>query len=206
MPVTAGKNNEEISQREQYAKGGFGRKYWDYRDAMTLKHVIGPRVLDAGCGEGITLEKLTALFPQAEGVDIDPENIAICQQQKLNVAKADLTNLPFEDKSFDSIVFMEVIEHLAAPQPVLNELARVMRPGGRMIIVYPIDWAMWLARMFCLRWREASFDPGHVRQWNARSLRNALHHAGFSSCRAWGIPLPWPCALHGLVVAERTST
>ena len=106
MPVTAGRNTDEISQRAQYAKGGVGRRYWDFRDAQALRHITGPRVLDAGCGEGITLGKISAMIPDAEGVDIDPANIAICREQGLNVTQADLAHLPFPDATFDSVVFM----------------------------------------------------------------------------------------------------
>ena len=80
------------------------------------------------------------------------------------------------------------------------------RPGGRLIVVYPVDWAMWLARVLCLRWKEARFDPGHVRQWTVRKLRHPLQNAGFEPCRHEGLPLPWPMSLHGLLLAEKVAS
>ncbi len=207
MPVAAGRRAVEISQREQYARGGWGRRYWDYRDRRTLAELEGPRVLDAGCGEGVTLEKLVARFGRAgvSGVDLDPRNAEICRAHGLPVQAADLCALPFPPASFDSAVCMEVIEHLDRPDVALRELARVVRPGGRLAVVFPNDWAMWLARMACLRWREAAFDPGHVRQWTLPALAEQLAANGWRPCKAVRLPWPGPFYLHGLIAAERRA-
>lgn len=205
MPVTAGTRDEEISQRAQYAKGGFGRWYWDFRDRAALAWVNGTHILDAGCGEGITLEKLVKRFPHAtvQGIDTDPANIRICEAHSLPIRKGSLYDLPYSENSQDCCVFMEVIEHLDAPERALEEITRVLRPGGRLVIVYPIDWAMFMVRLACLRFREARFDPGHVRQWTLGDLKKALRAAGLRLVHARGLPLPPPLTLHRLAVAER---
>jgi SAM-dependent methyltransferase len=207
MPVTAGRRQTDISQREQYAKGGVGRWYWDCRDRAALSHVVGPRILDAGCGEGVTLEKLARLFPhgQAEGVDVDPANVEICRGCGLDVKESDLCRLPYPDASFDTCVLMEVIEHLERPEDAVRELARVTRPGGRIIVVYPNDRLMFAARVAFLKFREARFDPGHLRRWNGRDLKRLMGRCGFQATLSRGIPLSWPLMLHGLVVGERTA-
>ena len=104
MPVTAGKTEKDISQRKQYAKGGLGRRYWDLRDRAALQYLRGESMLDAGCGEGITLEKIMTTFPQArvEGLDSDPENIAICRTHNLPAVQGSLYNLPYPNEDFDS--------------------------------------------------------------------------------------------------------
>jgi len=207
MPVTAGRREFDLSQRGQYAKGGIGRKYWDHRDRVALRYVVGPRILDAGCGEGITLEKLIRRFPQArvEGVDVDPANVAICRQHNLPVRQGSIYRLPYEDGCFDCCVFMEVIEHLEHPRRALAELARVSRPGGRVIVVYPVDRAMHLARLMCLRFKEAAFDPGHLRQWSAAELRRVMQKVGLRPVAGRPMPLFWPFMLHGLVVGQRAG-
>ena len=115
MPVDTGLNKDGmIYQRDQYAKGGIGVSYWDYRDNTAFHHVIGNDILDAGCGEGITLEKLVKFFPKARvvGIDTEPENLEICQKHGLPVQEGSLYELPFADASFDTVLFSEVIEHL----------------------------------------------------------------------------------------------
>lgn len=205
MPVTDGKAEHDISQRAQYAKGGIGRWHWDRRDQAAMKYVVGNKVLDAGCGEGITLEKLVARFPEKEflGVDPDPKNIKLCEAHMLPVIQGDVYDLPFENESLDTCLFMEVIEHLETPKKALEELIRVLRPGGRLIVVFPYDITMLAARLLCLRWREARFDPYHLKQWSLRELRSLSRSLGVTLLAAKGLPFPFPCALHGLFVAEK---
>ena len=206
MPVTAGSNVIEMSQRLQYQKGGLGRKYWDYRDSQSFRHLKGPAILDAGCGEGITLEKLIKLHPDwnIEGLDIDTANVSICKSIGLPAQHGSLYELPFENERFDSCLFMEVIEHLEHPDKALGELARVTKKNGRLVIVFPIDWAMYAVRLICLRFKEAAFDPGHLRQWSIRDLAIALRSYGFGYITAISLPLPTPFALHKLVVAQKS--
>jgi len=73
------------------------------------------------------------------------------------------------------------IEHLEEPERAVSELARVTAEGGIIIVVYPVDWAMYMARMICGRFREASFDPGHLRQWNRWALKTLLKSCNCSS-------------------------
>ena len=207
MPVDTGLNREGmIYQREQYAKGGIGVRYWDYRDRVAFRHVTGNDILDAGCGEGITLEKLTRLFPERRvlGIDTEAENLEICRRHRLPVQEGSLYALPFADASFDTVLFSEVIEHLDSPGKALSEIYRVMRPGGRVIIIFPNDRTFMLARMAMGMVREALYDPGHVRQWTPRQIRQALREEGFLPLAAHSIPfLLWPISLHHIAVAEK---
>ncbi|MBT1072569.1 class I SAM-dependent methyltransferase [Pelotalea chapellei] len=207
MPVDTGLNKDGmIYQREQYAKGGLGVRYWDYRDRIAFQSIIGNDILDAGCGEGLTLEKLVKLNPAARviGVDTEPENLEICRRHGLPVQEGSLYDLPFADASFDTVLFSEVIEHLDDPERALAEIFRVLRPGGRVIIIFPNDRTFMLARLALGMVREAFYDPGHVRQWTPRQIRSVLSAVGFKTVAARNIPfLCWPACLHHICVAEK---
>lgn len=209
MPVDTGLTKEGmIYQREKYAEGGLGVRYWDYRDHIAFQYIIGQDILDAGCGEGITLDKLTSQFSgrRIVGIDTELENIEICRRHKLPVQEGSLYALPFADASFDTVLFSEVIEHLEAPEKALSEIYRVLRPSGRVIVIFPNDRTCMLARIAMGMIREALYDSGHVRQWTPRQIRKSLNAAGFIPIASRSIPLPcWQISFHHIAVAEKNS-
>ena len=209
MPVTKfDQQQETIYQRDQYAKGGIGRWHWDKRDQLAL-NLVRPTdltIVDIGCGEGITLEKIHRLFPDKKvlGIDILPENIDICRQQGCNVKQGDVYNLPLSSESVDFVLLMEVIEHLEDYEIAIQEIHRVLVSGGRLVIVFPNDKIFKLARILTLKFREAAYDPGHVRQWTPHDMRNLLNIQGFTSVFTRNIPFYlWPISLHSIMAADK---
>lgn len=101
-------------------------------DAL-LKRYGGPqgKTLDAGCGEGVLVEKYAGLGWDIVGVD---KNYA-----SEYVQEGSITELPFADQSFDTVMALDVLEHLQyREQPkALTELLRVTRPGGVAIFSCP---------------------------------------------------------------------
>jgi len=209
MPVTEfNQKQQTIYQREQYAKGGFGRWHWDKRDqmAMSLVRQSDLTIADIGCGEGITLEKMHSLFPERKvlGIDFLSENIDICRHHGCKVEQGDVYDLPLPSKSVDFVLFMEVIEHLEHPETAIQEIYRVLVPGGRLVIVFPNDMFFKIARILTLRFREAAYDPGHVRQWTPHEMRDFLNSQGFTSIFSRNIPFYlWPVSLHCIMAVDK---
>jgi len=132
----------ELCQREQYAKGGIGRWYWDLRDERTLSYIgLEKDILDLGCGEGITLEKVLRRFPDRHvlGIDYAEEKIKICQERRLPVRQGSAYALGLGDHSWDCCLLLEVIEHLEDPGKALREVHRVLRKGGLFLLIFPHD-------------------------------------------------------------------
>jgi len=211
MPVTDKPNTTHLYQRDQYAKGGIGRYYWDFRDRAIFKciSVVPQFILDAGCGEGITLEKLNRLFPNANihGIDSLDENIAICKEHGLFASKGDLAHLEMPSEMFDCCILSEVIEHCENHREILCELHRVLKPQGILIIVFPNDFIFKIARLLTFKFKEASYDPGHVKQWSLPEMKKALEMAGFDVKKLSSLPLPiWPLSLHGIAMAVRKAS
>ena len=209
MPVTKfDQQQETIYQREQYAKGGIGRWHWDKRDQLAL-NLVRPTdltIVDIGCGEGITLEKIHRLFPDRKvlGIDILPENVDICRRQGCNVKQSDVYNLPLPSESVDFVLLMEVIEHLEDSKIAIQEIHRVLISGGRLVIVFPNDRVFKIARILTLKFREAAYNPGHVRQWNPHEMWNFLNMHGFTPVFLRNIPLYfWPVSLHCIIAADK---
>lgn len=214
MPVNYAesvKAGETLYQRDQYAKGGLGVLYWDYRDKIILSGIQKDAqvILDVGCGEGITLEKICKAFPGREvtGLDVMDDNIAICQKHGLPVCKGDVYRLDMPDSSVDCCIFSEVIEHLNDSRSALLEIRRVLRPGGRVIIVFPNDFMFKISRIMTGMLKEAFYNPGHVKQWTPGEMCQILTSMGFSVITSYSLPFAfWPICLHQVVTAEKASS
>lgn len=99
---------------------------------------LGERVLDVGCGEGATLFHLGA--PEsAIGIDASEDKIAFCRAHVLGpeFVVADAEELPFEDGRFDHVIVRDVFHHLVEPSQLVNEIARVLEPTGRLDVLEP---------------------------------------------------------------------
>jgi SAM-dependent methyltransferase len=93
----------------------------------------GARVMDLGAGEGGSVDQFRALAPGSEWVGVDIEDSAESRSRTRVDAEFvlyDGVHLPFDEASFDLVYCKQVLEHVAHPEPLLAEVARVLRPGG----------------------------------------------------------------------------
>lgn len=98
-------------------------------------------VLDAGCGNGYGTALLAEDAGQVVGVDYDTEAIDYCKQHfsrpNLRFLLADCRSLPFDTENFDTVVSLEVFEHIVEWEQFLAEVRRVLRPGGAFMMSTP---------------------------------------------------------------------
>jgi SAM-dependent methyltransferase len=178
-----------MSQLEAYNRGGIGRWYWDKRDRAVMQYVNGEKIIDIGCGEMITTRKI----PGAIGLDLDRGDV-----------RGSVYKIPYPEGEFDCVTLLEVIEHLAYPWEAIQEIRRVLKPGGRLVMMFPNDFAWLIARLVFGRWSDAFEDRGHLLQWSPAMARQFLGYNGFEVIRQKSIPIPWwPLALHHIIVGEK---
>lgn len=107
------------------------------RNALEARLGTGLSVLDAGCGHGnYIIDELRGKFARAVGIDVSREATTrnVCLDE---VVIGNLEHLPFPDNQFDLVVSLWVLEHVAEPAKVFQEIYRVLKPGGRFVFATP---------------------------------------------------------------------
>lgn len=174
VPPIRTTNYEKYATRNPVARAlyaGFFRK------VTALVEPLQPaRVLDAGCGEGETIERLRPLLPgQVTGFDNNPDCVAFVSRRfpGYRFTVEDIYRLPYPDAEFDLVFCLEVLEHLAEPGKALAELCRVARRD----IVISVPNEPWWSLTNLARFKYVSRlgdHPEHVQHWNRRTLRRLL--------------------------------
>jgi SAM-dependent methyltransferase len=182
------------------------------RQARMLAAALGPAagtprtVLDIGCGDGTAAATAAPLLSghRLVGVDWSQDALTRARDRLSYTVRGELTGggLPFRSASADAVLFSEVVEHLVDPDAALDEIHRVLRPGGHLMLSTP-NLAAWYNRALLLAGVQPVFSEvslravhgrpgrevvGHLRLYTARALREFVTASGFEVVRLAGAP------------------
>jgi len=139
------------------------------------------KVLEVGCGPGYFLRCIERWFPHCElvGLDIDQALINYAQNYlcKTMLIKHDSHKLSFDDRSFDVVCSLQVIEHLEKPEYFFNEASRVLKKEGILIISTPNPIGI-SAKFLKDKWQGYRYD--HISLNTPQQWRDILLSCGFS--------------------------
>jgi SAM-dependent methyltransferase len=145
------------------------REVWWQKCFKDLKLKTGEQVLEVGCGEGVWLDRLATKYGVSGfGIDMSSRAIGIAKKNsgvKGNTfLKVSACRIPFEEASFDAVFSLDTLEHIQDQGKAVEEMIRVLKPGGR-ILIYTINskqnWT-WNKLMSCFGldvYREVEHDP-----------------------------------------------
>ncbi|MCB0095976.1 MAG: methyltransferase domain-containing protein [Caldilineaceae bacterium] len=157
--------------------------------AMRLVQAASPspndRVLEVATGPGYVALAFAAAGCNVIGVDLTAAPLAIAEQNRqersltnVRFEAADANQLPFEDSSFDIVVCRLAVHHFAEPQTVFGQMARVCRPGGKVVIEDLLASENLARAEFYNRWEQLR-DPSHVAALSLSQLIGFYAAAGF---------------------------
>ncbi len=136
--------SELILTGERTLPGLDAENYWFRRHEAAYVWAAGRlrragRVLEAGMGEGYGAALLALAGNTVVGLDYDAAAAAHASQAypQVNVVRGNVVALPFPDRAYDAVVSMQVVEHLWDQPRYVAECARVLRPGGVLVISTP---------------------------------------------------------------------
>lgn len=144
----------------------------------------GARLLDVGCGNGEYLNNMRCAGWEVTGVEPDEESVRAGRSRHgLKIYHGVLEDVYLPDNTFDVITMQHVIEHLPNPMRTLRCVHRLLRPGGRLVVVTPNVDSL-ARRIFSSDW--VSWDPPrHLFVFSRQALRHVVTDAGFCVRQVW---------------------
>ncbi len=136
-------------------------------------------MLEIGCADGFVLAEAGKLFKKAVGVE--PSNAALIAKPNLNIIRSEFKPGLFEPNSFDFICAFQVLDHLIKPMETLQEICKVLKPGGIFLAVNH-NIRSPLARLFgesC-----SMYDLQHIYLFDTKTIRLLLERGGLEVLKA----------------------
>jgi SAM-dependent methyltransferase len=145
------------------------------REIVRAMPLSQARIADLGCGSGVIISEILKMKPLWTGCGLDISLEAVSYARRLAAHKlvgeraefgtGDITLLPYADESMNLIIASEIIEHMPQPERVIGEIARVLKPGGQLILTMPLE----------------SHTPGHIHTLSSQEdLRFLCERAGLT--------------------------
>ena len=159
------------------------QRYWQRRRhaVVTRSDVPLGRVLDVGCGSSRILRDLGHVV----GLDLAFHKLRYMKRYARPLVQGSVFALPFRDEAFDTVICSEVIEHIPSGDAALRELARVQRPGGRLVLGTP-DYARRSWRLIEALYRvlaPGGYADEHITQYTHDRLRDLVVALGYRYVR-----------------------
>ena len=203
------RENEKKSVVREYAElASEYERRWAFYINATLRETLNrldvkptDRLLDIGCGTGSLLHAISKKYPSINlvGVDISSEMLKVaCNKhiKKCSLIIGQAQYLPFQSKSFDIVVSCNAFHYWRKPEECLLEIARVLKPQGRIVIT---DWCDdYIACRICNLFLRM-FNRAHFKTYGLRTCERLLRNAGYSTVQIERYKIDW---LWGLMTAK----
>jgi SAM-dependent methyltransferase len=157
------------------------QRYWQRSRHRHVRELIAGEgtVLDVGCGSSRIIQ---ALPPGSIAIDILLRKLRHARKFGTPVVQASGFNLPVRDESFSCVLCSQVIEHVPKSSPILDELCRALKPGGRLVLGTPdyANWQwVWMEKAYKLA-APGGYADEHIAHYTLDELRETFTRRGFT--------------------------
>lgn len=177
-----------VTYYQQGVKRNLFQWLWHTHKINLAKQILSQlkfnNCLDVGCASGYMVSQISGIFPNAKyyGIDIYDKAIEYAKNKYLNIEfiVAPANKLPFKNNSFDLILFYETIEHVEEPQECLNEIKRVLKKEGTLILT--MDSGSLLFRLVWFVWEKTKgkiWQGAHLHPFHHTELEQLIQNSGF---------------------------
>jgi len=165
------------------------------------------RILDVGCGDGFHLNLLRQYGKKSwtlEGIDFDKRAIEMARKSGLVVYHGSVESINLPQNSYDLAYMVQTIEHVEKPDEVLRGIHRLLKPGGKLVIVTDNTGSLDF-KFFKRKYWGGYHFPRHWNLFNKRSLTKLAEKTGFEVARLGTIisPVNWVYTIHNWLVDKK---
>jgi len=181
-------NLKEINAKEWDRRNPNRSKLYKMKHRYKIAHericAFNPeKWIDVGAGNGYLAEIIKETLPKVHVTGIDFVDIALNEAKALDDSKIvnlDNENVPYKDESFNYVSCLEVLEHLVLREHALEELYRILTPGGRCLVSVPnLQFIEYLLALTRGKMPHPAADPRHMSIFTLRFLQEQMKKAGF---------------------------
>jgi len=167
------KNNHAPTIRESYLKTA------ESQVRLIQKYASGTNLLDIGCAQGFFLYNASKAGYTAKGIEISQDAAEYAVREfGLDVEAKPFEELRFPENQFDIVTLWQVLEHVPYPLTVLQEVHRILKPGGLLVVSTP-DIGGIPAKILRRRWWD--IKRLHINQFTTKTLTDILRNGGFKN-------------------------
>ena len=165
---------ESLDKLESYHWWYEARRDVLFRWSSTLKP--GSSILDLGSASGGNTKFLTGLGFLVTSLEYSDVGVALQKEKGIDVVQGDARKLPFPNDEFDSLICLDVLEHILEDDQVAQEIRRVLKRSGSFLISVPEDQSLWSSHDVAV---------SHLRRYSQSSLASLLSDASLHCEKIW---------------------